>query len=174
MFIATSLDGFIARKDGSIDWLMKANAHAPAGEDGGYKSFISQIDRLVMGRYSFEKVLSFDEWPYGDLPVIVMSHQSVAIPKHIQHCVSISSETPIELVNRLSKQGAKHLYVDGGVTLQGFLAANLIDEITITIAPVLLGNGRPLFGSLNNDIELHLIEQRALGGGFVQVKYRVM
>jgi dihydrofolate reductase len=168
VFIATSLDGFIARKDGSIDWLIKANTHASAGEDGGYKSYILTVDRLVMGRYSFEKVSSFDEWPYGDLPVIVMSSQSVSIPKHLQHCVSISSETPTELVRRLSKQGAKHLYVDGGVTIQGFLADNLIGEMTITIAPVLLGSGRPLFGLLKSDIDLHLIEERAIGGGFVQ------
>ena len=173
VFIATSLDGFISREDGSIDWLMKANTLAPASEDGGYKSFISTVDSLVMGRHSFEKVLSFDAWPYGNLPVIVMSSQAVIIPENLRHCVSISSETPIELVDRLSKEGAKHLYIDGGVTIQRFLASNLIDELTITIIPVLLGSGRSLFGKLKSDIELHHVETRTFEGGFVQIKYQV-
>ena len=118
VFIATSLDGYISRDDGSIDWLMKANTLAPSGEDGGYKLFISTVDGLVMGRKSYEKVLSFNEWPYGDLPVVVMSSETVLIPERLQTCVSVSSETPIDLVQRLSKQGAKHLYIDGGVTIQ--------------------------------------------------------
>ena len=173
VFIATSLDGYISRDDGSIDWLMKANTLAPPGEDGGYKLFISTVDGLVMGRKSYEKVLSFNEWPYGDLPVVVMSSETVLIPERLQTCVSVSSETPIDLVQRLSKQGAKHLYIDGGVTIQGFLISNLINEITITLVPVLLGSGRSLFGSLNNDIELHHVKTRALDGGFVQIKYRI-
>lgn len=73
VFIATSLDGFISRDDGSIDWLMQANTLVPPGEDGGYKSFISTVDGLIMGRNSYEKVLSFDEWPYGNLPVVVLN-----------------------------------------------------------------------------------------------------
>lgn len=173
VFIATSLDGFISREDGSIDWLIKANTLAPTGEDCGYKSFISTVDRLVMGRYSFEKVLSFDAWPYGSLPVLVMSSQAIVIPENLRHCVSISSETPIELVDRLSKEEAKHLYIDGGVTIQRFLASNLIDELTITLIPVLLGSGRSLFGKLKSDIELHHVETRTFEGGFVQIKYQV-
>lgn len=173
VFIATSLDGFISREDGSIDWLMKANNLAPSGEDCGYKSFISTVDRLVMGRHSFEKVLSFDAWPYGSLPVIVMSSQTVVIPENLRHCISVSAETPIELVNRLSKEGAKHLYIDGGVTIQRFLTSSLIDELTITIIPVLLGSGRSLFGKLKSDIELYHVETRTFEGGFVQIKYQV-
>src|ERR1700729_527232 len=98
VFIATSLDGFISREDGSIDWLMKANTLASPGEDCGYKSFISTVDGLVMGRHSFEKVLSFDEWPYADLPVVVMSSQTLIIPEHLRTCVSATAETPIALV----------------------------------------------------------------------------
>lgn len=173
VFIATSLDGFISREDGSIDWLMKANTLSLPGEDGGYKSFISRIDGLVMGRNSYEKVLSFDEWPYVDLPVVVMSSQTIAIPEHLQTCVSVTREDPITLVNRLSKQGLKHLYIDGGVTIQGFLVNNLINEMTITLIPVLLGSGRSLFGPLKHDIELHHLATRIFEGGFVQVKYRV-
>ena len=173
VFIATSLDGFISRDDGSIDWLMKANTLAPFGEDGGYKSFISTVDGLVMGRHSYEKVLSFDEWPYGNPPVVVMSSQSVTIPKHLITCISTSKETPIALVHRLSKQGAKHLYIDGGVTIQGFLTNNLINELTITLVPVLLGSGRSLFGKLNSDVDLNQVAIRTFEGGFVQVKYHI-
>lgn len=151
---------------------MKANTLAPVGEDCGYQSFISTVDKLVMGRHSFEKILSFDEWPYNNLPVIVMSSQAVSIPEKLCHCVCVSSESPSQLVERLSKEGAKHLYIDGGVTIQRFLTSHLIDELTITLIPVLLGGGRSLFGKLENDIELHHLETRTFEGGFVQVKYK--
>jgi dihydrofolate reductase/ubiquinone/menaquinone biosynthesis C-methylase UbiE len=173
VFIATSLDGFIAKEDGSIDWLMKANELASPDEDGGFKDFIASVDALVMGRLSFEKVLSFDAWPYGDLPVIVMSSQALRIPKHLQKTVSISSETPIELVKRLTKEGHRHLYIDGGVTIQSFMANNLINELTITLAPVLLGSGRSLFGKSAKTEELLHMETKCLSGGFVQLKYQI-
>ncbi|HFD2434811.1 TPA: dihydrofolate reductase family protein, partial [Legionella pneumophila] len=163
VFIATSLDGFIARDNGSIDWLTKANELVPPGEDGGYKEFISTVDGLIMGRHSFEKVLSFDPWPYGELPVIVMSSKPIEIPTHLKY-VSASSEAPIELVKRLTDEGFKHLYIDGGITVQNFIAANLIHELTITIAPVLLGSGRSLFGHLTQDIELEHLETKCIGG----------
>ena len=173
VFIATSLDRFISRDDGSIDWLMKANTLVPPGEDGGYKSFISTVDGLIMGRNSYEKVLSFDEWPYGNLPVVVLSSQTITIPEQLRPCVSSSAETATALVQRLSKQGTKHLYIDGGITIQGFLANNLINEMTITLVPVLLGSGRSLFGSLQQDIELQHLATRTIDGGFVQIKYRI-
>ena len=173
VFIATSLDGFIARLNGSIDWLMKANTLVPAGEDGGYKSFISTVDVLVMGRHTYEAVLSFDVWPYGDLPIVVLSTKKIDIPEHLQRHVSASNEVPTTLVKRLSKQGAKHLYIDGGITIQRFLDYALINELTITIVPVLLGYGRSLFGELKDDIELNHVETRTISGGFVQVKYYI-
>lgn len=173
VFIATSLDGFIAREDGSIDWLIKANELAPPGEDGGYKAFISTVDGLVMGRHSFEKVLSFDTWPYGDLPVSVLSSFALEIPDHLKNHVSISNETPDALVRRLTNEGFKHLYIDGGITIQKFITCKLIREITVTFVPVLLGSGRSLFGTLAHDIELNLIATHALGGGFVQIKYTI-
>lgn len=173
VFIATSLDGFISREDGSIDWLVKANTLAPPGEDCGYKSFMSTVDGLVMGRHSFEKVLSFDPWPYDNLPVIVMSSQFIKIPDHLKKSVSTSSETPIELVKRLTKNGFKHLYIDGGITIQKFIADHLINELTITLIPILLGSGRPLFGPLAHDIELNHIETKCFDGGFVQLKYGI-
>jgi dihydrofolate reductase len=165
VFIATSLDRFISRDDGSIDWLMRANTLAPPGEDCGYKSFMSTVDSLVMGRHSFEKVLSFDPWPYEDLPVTIMSSQAIKIPDHLKKSVLISSESPIELVKRLTNKGFKHLYIDGGMTIQKFIVDNLINELTITLIPVLLGSGRSLFGPLAHDIELDHIETKRFGGG---------
>lgn len=173
VFIATSLDGFIARNDGAIDWLTKANALVSPGEDGGYKEFISTVDALVMGRHSFEKVLSFDPWPYGELPVIVLSSQDIEIPSHLKNKVSISSENPTELVKRLSQKGFEHLYIDGGITIQNFLAHHLINDLTITLTPVLLGSGRSLFGPLAQDVELEHIETKCISGGFVQLKYQI-
>lgn len=172
VFVAISLDGFIAREDGSIDWLMKANELAPEGEDGGYRDFIADVDTLIMGRHSFDMVKTFDPWPYT-LPVIVLSQQKLDIPDVLKDKVSNSSESPLELRNRLSHKGMSHLYIDGGITVQRFLNAKCIDELIITIIPILLGKGRRLFGDLTQDIHLQLTNSRVLGGGFTQMHYQV-
>ncbi len=174
VFIATSLDGFIARKDGQIDWLNQANAVVPAGEDCGFSAFMSTIDVLVMGRKTFEQVLSFGQWPYGSTPVIVMSHSLRSLPANAPTGVSLSAENPADLVERLSKQGAKRIYVDGGLTIQSFIENNLINEITITVVPIIIGSGKPLFSEIKQDIHLELIASQSYGFGFVQSKYRVV
>jgi dihydrofolate reductase len=174
VFIATSLDGFISRKDGSIDWLNEAGVRNPEGEDYGYAHFMVDIDALVMGRSTFEQVLTFGEWPYGSKPVVVLSSTLKNLPAHLPPTVSLSAEEPLRLVQRLSSAGFHHLYIDGGQTIQGFLAAGLINEITITVIPVLLGSGRPLFGMLASDVQLDLICSRAYKSGFVQNHYRVL
>ncbi|HAT6976735.1 TPA: dihydrofolate reductase [Legionella pneumophila] len=173
VFIATSLDGYIARKDGSIDWLMEANSLASPGEDCGYRSFIATIDTIIMGRYSYEKVITFDEWPYGSMPVIVMSSKPIHIPEHLRNIISISNQSPLELASELAHHGIQHVYLDGGITIQRFLQNNLIDEITITMIPVLIGSGRPLFGFLENDIKLKQLSTNSYPGGFVQIKYQI-
>ncbi|KTD37570.1 dihydrofolate reductase [Legionella moravica] len=173
VFIATSLDGYIARDDGSIDWLMKSHELVPQGEDCGYKQFIATVDTLIMGRASYEKIRTFEEWPYGTLPVIVMSSQNIQIPESLHSHVSVTSEQPEALIEQLRTQGVKHVYIDGGVTIQGFLAQNLIDELTITYIPVLIGSGRPLFGALKEDIHLQLLETKTFGNNIVQVKYSI-
>jgi dihydrofolate reductase len=172
VFIATSLDGFIARTDGSIDWLNKANSLIPKGEDLGYQQFMSSVDAIVMGRNTFEQVLSFGDWPYGNMPVVVLSRQLDSFLENMPPNASLTDENPTTLVQRLSNQGLNHLYIDGGLTVQSFIAAGLIDEITITIIPILLGEGKPLFGSLPADMELELVESKAFEFGFVQNKYR--
>jgi dihydrofolate reductase len=102
-----------------------------------------------------------------------MSHKAIEISANLQATVSASAETPLALMQRLAGEGAKHLYVDGGITIQGFLAAGLIDEITITLIPIILGSGKSLFGPLAADISLRLLENKAYPNGFVQVKYQV-
>jgi len=173
VFIATSLDGYISRADGSIDWLNRANATVPDGEDCGYGEFIRTVDALVMGRRTFEMALTFDSWPYENTNVVVLSSRQVLIPERLAPMVTSSSETPSDLVSNLTALGHSHLYVDGGKTIQTFLAANLIDEITITVVPVLLGSGRPLFGPLPMDAKLTLLASKAYAFGFVQNTYRV-
>ena len=172
-FVATSLDGFIARLDGSIDWLEDVQALIPEGEDCGYLEFMSSIDGLVMGRHTFERALAFEQWPYGQLPVYVMSHAPVSVPPALVTTVHSFQGTPEALVARLSKDGFRHLYVDGGRTIQGFLQAGLLDDLTVTVVPLLLGVGRPLFGPLPHDGELTLMRSRAYDFGFVQSTYRV-
>jgi len=172
-FIATSLDGFIARTDGRLDWLDDAQFLMPEGEDCGYVEYMASIDGLVMGRHTFEHVVTFAEWPYGALPVTVLSHGSVTIPSLLAGSVRSSQESPAGLVARLGREGFRHLYVDGGHTIQSFLRAGLLNEITITVVPVLLGAGRPLFGSLPHDVKLTTLRSRAYEFGFVQSTYRI-
>lgn len=174
VFIATSLDGFIAKPDGSIDWLMEANERVPAGEDCGYAQFMADIDVLVMGRNTFEQVCTFDPWPYSNHKVVVLSSNKVNIPPHLENSVTTSSEDPAQLLKQLETQGFKRVYVDGGKTIQSFLALGLITNLTITTIPILLGTGRPLFGPLSRNVALRLIQSKAFEFGFVQNTYEVL
>lgn len=174
VFIATSLDGYIARSDGSLDWLQTANATVPPGEDCGYQAFMEAVDVIVLGRHTFEQVLSFDEWPYTTKSVVVLSRSGITIPDALRSTVSISSERPSDLYGRLAAQGAQHLYIDGGLTIQSFLQAELIDDLTITIIPILLGSGKSLFGPLKDDIQLKHLATRVYKFGFIQSQYRVI
>jgi dihydrofolate reductase len=172
VFIATSLDGFIARANGDLDWLTGAQS-ASTEQDYGYQEFMDTVDTIVVGRNTFELVLTFDTWPYSGKKVVVLSSRPNAIPPHLANDVEWLSLPPQRLVGRLAAQGATHLYVDGGKTIQGFLNAGLIDELTITRVPILIGAGVPLFGPLNHDIRLAHIATRQFESGFVQSKYRV-
>lgn len=172
VYIATSLDGFIARTDGNIDWLTDPAYEVP-GEDFGYQSFMQTVDVLVMGRNTFEKVLTFDEWPYGDTKVIVLSHAQNLLPDKLTNRVEVLALPPTELVKYLFERGYRHTYLDGGLTIRAFLRANLVDELTITRIPVLLGQGLPLFGELTGDVALHHISTSSFPNGFVQSVYKV-
>ncbi|MDQ6892355.1 MAG: dihydrofolate reductase family protein [Acidobacteriota bacterium] len=167
VFIATSLDGFIARPDGALDWL-------PAGaEPHGYDEFIATVDTIVIGRKTLETVLSFDKWPYGPKPVVVLSTTLSEVQVPDGAVCDVMAGSPQEILDRLTERGMKHLYIDGGVTVQGFLRAGLIQRMTITRIPVLLGSGIPLFGSIPRDIRLEHVATRTYSGGLVQSEYLV-
>ncbi|KPF48843.1 hypothetical protein D621_15755 [beta proteobacterium AAP51] len=172
VFIATSLDGFIARPDGSLDWLMQAQATAPAGEDFGYAEFMAGVDALVMGRKTFETVLGFDPWPYGELPVWVMSRQQrLAIPETLRPHVQHGGTEVAALLRQLAQQGVRRLYLDGGELIQSFLFEDLVDRITVTTVPLLLGQGRRLWGPLPADRAWTLQASRHWPCGLVQSCY---
>lgn len=173
VFIATSLDGYIARPDGAIDWLEQANASVPPGEDCGYAAFMATVDALVMGRNTFEQVLTFPEWPYGDTPVWVVSRTLTQLPAHVPDSVRLLAQTPREVVAQARELGYKRLYIDGGRLIQSFLREGLITDLTITTLPVLIGQGRALFGKADADIALKLVSSHAYPFGFVQTVYKV-
>lgn len=167
VFIATSLDGFIARPDGSLDWLL---SRAGEGEDHGYDAFIAGVQAIVMGRGTFETVKAFDPWPYA-LPVTVLSRQPP--PQDLPKGVRFSANAPAEIMAELGAAGVSRAYIDGGQVVQDFLRLGLIDKIIITRVPVLIGNGRPLFGALPADVPLTHLETRSFPSGLVQSCYRV-
>lgn len=171
VFIGTSLDGFIARENGDLDWLIGGTDLTP--KEYGYDAFIKNIDAIVMGRRTYEVGLSFEPWPYK-LPVIVLSHRPIQRPKNAP-AAKVESMTgePANIIQALAKRGLRRLYVDGGQTIQGFLRAGLVDEITISQLPVLIGRGIPLFGPLPHDVKLRHVRSRTFRGGMVQNTYAV-
>ncbi len=170
VFIAVSLDGMIARTNGDIDWLT-ATSHLIPGEDFGYGSFISTVDALLMGRRSFEKVLTFGEWPYGDLPVYVLSNTLTEIPNHLPEHVQRISGSMEQTIQTLKSSGYQHVYVDGGKTVQSALRAGAIDHMIITRIPILIGEGISLFGSLDSDIHLKHVKTVTFKNGLIQSLY---
>ncbi|MCC5940678.1 MAG: dihydrofolate reductase [Balneolaceae bacterium] len=173
VYIAASLDGFIAGPDGDISWLEKPEYHEGGTPGLSYEEFIKTIDCIVMGRNTFEKVLTFGFWPYKEIPVTVLTTRNLSIPDDFNGNVEATSGSPAEVLQELAEKGKYHLYIDGGVTIQQFLKAGLIDEITITIIPIILGEGIPLFDINENQTDLKLIDANSSSNGFVQVRYKV-
>jgi dihydrofolate reductase len=169
VYIATSLDGFIAASDGGLDWLEEIPN--PDKSDFGYAGFMSGIDAIVMGRKTFEKVLTFGVWPY-DKPVYVPSKSKISIPKELEDKVEIITGNPMKLVDQLKEKGHQNLYIDGGVTIQGFLEDDLIDEMIITRVPVLLGNGVPLFDKLTQRLNFSHMRTEILNEALVKSHYK--
>lgn len=169
VYIATSLDGFIARKDGNLDWL--TNIENPTNDDYGYRDFISTIDAIVMGRGTFETVLSFPAWPY-EKTVFVLSTTLKNVPDPLKEKVQLLSMTPKDVLSWLAREGYSSIYVDGGRTIQEFLREDLIDELIITKIPVLIGSGIPLFDHLQHDLTFQHIETRAYPNGLVKSHYK--
>lgn len=171
VFIATSVDGYIARADGDIDWLL---ARDDPGEDHGYAAFIADKDLIVMGRGCYEKVLGFEHWPYT-LPVVVVSQQlaGTPVPPALQGKLRFTGLAPAALMDELASQGVRRVYLDGGRLLQSFLRAGLVADMVVTTVPVLIGAGRPLFGALARDIDLRLVSSRSFPSGLVQSTWRL-
>ena len=168
IFIGTSLDGFIARPNGGFDFL-----DAGGNEPHGYEEFMATVDALVMGRNTIETVLAFNAWPYGEKPVFVLSSRAIA-PAPAGAVVEHLSGDPAEIVARLEARGIQHIYVDGGITIQRFLQAGLIQRLVITRVPVLIGSGIPLFGALPRDVPVKHVATRTYAGGLVQSEYLVV
>ena len=168
VFVGTSLDGFLARANGSFDFLPPGG-----GEPHGYDEFMATVDALVIGRNTFEAVLALPSWPYGEKLVFVLSTRALSsVP--LGAAVERMSGAPAEIVSRLSGRGIEHIYVDGGITIQDFLRAGLIQRLIITRVPVLIGEGIPLFGLTHRDIPLTHIATRHYASGLVQSEYEVV
>jgi dihydrofolate reductase len=171
VFIATSLDGFIARENGAIDWL---NSVDDLGEDYGFAAFMKTVDALVMGRHTYETVRGMGTWPYGKTPVIVLATKKVTVPKELAKNVTVMSGKVDTIVNALAAREMKHLYVDGGITIQRFLNAGAIHRVIVTRIPVLIGTGIPLWGKLDRgDVRLRHVQTRSYPNGLVQSDYEV-
>jgi dihydrofolate reductase len=168
VFVGTSVDGFIARPNGDLDWLPVGG-----GEPHGYDEFIASVDAIVIGRNTFEKVLTLGPWFYGTKRVVVLSNRPVDLSAAVGGVVEQMAGTPEEIVARLAATGARHLYVDGGITVQRFLRAGLVDRLVITRVPVLIGDGIPLFGTLPRDMRLRHVATRHYPSGLVQSEYQV-
>lgn len=168
VFVGASVDGFIARADGALDFLP-----AGGGEPHGYDEFIATVDALLIGRKTYETVLAFDAWPYGSKPVFVLSHRPLA-PASAEAIVERLSGTPVDIVATLADRGFRHAYVDGGITIQQFLRAGFIQRLTITRVPVLVGTGIPLFGAIPRDITLRHIATHSYTSGLVKSDYEVV
>jgi len=168
VYIGASLDGFIARPDGNIDWLTQF-----ANEDAvhAYEEFMSNIDAIVIGRGTFEKILSFPSWPY-EKKAFVLSSTLKQLPDKLRDKATLLSMKPKELLTYLSSLGFSNIYVDGGKVIQSFLQEDLIDDLIISKVPALIGSGIPLFGFLNADLKFEHIKTVVQSNGLVRSYYK--
>ncbi|HXH68001.1 MAG TPA: dihydrofolate reductase family protein [Candidatus Limnocylindrales bacterium] len=169
VFVGTSVDGFIARLNGAFDFLP-----AEGGEPHGYDEFMASVDALVIGRNTFETVLGLGEWPYGRKRVVVLSSRPVDLSAARGGVVEQMNGAPEEIVAKLAASGVRHVYVDGGITVQRFLRAGLVTRLIITRVPVLIGEGIPLFGTLPHDVRLRHVATQQYASGMVKSEYDVL
>jgi dihydrofolate reductase len=169
VFIGTSVDGFIARLNGSFDFLP-----ADGGEPHGYNEFFAGVDALVIGRKTFETVLAFETWPYRTKRVVVLSSRPIDFSGVRGGVVEQMDGDPAQIAAKLEASGVRHIYVDGGITIQRFLRAGLIQHLTITRVPVLIGEGIPLFGSVPRDLRLRHVATQQYPSGLVKSEYEII
>ena len=168
VYIACSLDGYIARKDGGIDWLTEIPN--PEQSDYGFSAFMERMDGIVMGRKTFELVQTFDPWPYSK-PLFVLSQSLTEIPPALRGRAECLHGPLEEVLDSLRARGMKHLYIDGGKTIQSFLELDLIDELIITRIPIILGSGIPLFAEMDREIRFELMKSEVLNKDLVKNTY---
>src|ERR1700688_4249177 len=169
VFVGTSLDGFIARRNGDFDFLP-----AGGGEPHGYEEFMASVDVLVIGRNTFEKVMTFETWPYAGKRVVVLSTRPIDLSALQGVAIEAMGGSPVEIVAPLEASGGTHAYIDGGLTVQGFLREGLIQRLVITRVPVLIGDGIPLFGALPHDIQLRHLLTTTYMSGLVKSEYEIL
>lgn len=162
------MDGFLARTNHALDFL-----DAGGQEPHGFEEFYQSVDVMVIGRNTFEVVLTFGNWAYGKKPVVVLSSRPVDLAQVKGGVVEQMSGEPTEIVAKLRARGLKHAYVDGGITIQKFLAAGAVDRLIVTRVPVLIGSGIPLFGPVPHDVYLKHVATRTYTGGLVQTEYEI-
>lgn len=173
VYCAMSLDGYIATSNGGIDWLMEYSG--PTEEDEfSFMNFLNSVDVLIMGRNTFEKVHSFDEWPYGNTRVIVLTRTMNSIENPKSDTIELYNGSIDTLIKSLEKQGCERLYIDGGQTVQSFLIDNYITDITLTIVPTLLGAGISLFGKLEDRLKWSLVGNKRYESGLVTLQYEII
>lgn len=169
VFIATSIDGYIAKKNNDIDWLTQFTP--PTGEDEdkdcGFSKFFSSVDALVMGRNTYNVVSHFDPWPYEGKRVIVLSSTLTSVCKQAE----LFNGDITQLIKELHDDGVKHIYVDGGATISQFMNIGLIDQLIISLIPVVLGSGIPLFSKIVDDKWFRLDSSQVFSNGLVQLRY---
>jgi dihydrofolate reductase len=167
VFLGLSVDGRIARPDGDLEWLTSRGA---AAGDAGFTPFVESVDAVVMGRGTYEAIASDEHWPYLDRPMHVIS-STLAADGDPRITVHRSAEAAVDALER---DGHRRVYVDGGETIRWFLASGLVDELTLSHVPVLIGDGPSLFGPLGGDVRLEHVRTAVLDGGMVQTTYRVL
>lgn len=162
VFLATSLDGYIARRDDGLDWLARFEQ-----EEHGYRDFLASVEALVIGRRTYDVVLRFSAWPYAGKRVIVCTSR----PRSPVHGEELWSSPPRALAERLDREGVRRVYLDGGALVRSFLAEGLVDEMTLNVIPVVLGDGVPLFATGLPETRLRLLEAKSFPSGLVQLHY---
>lgn len=169
LYIAASLDGFIADRDGGVDWLEQATSDADG--DYGYADFYEEVSALVMGRRTYEQVRGFGAWPYPGKPTVVFAH---APPDGDHPDVAFASGAPADVVTSLRDRGEGDLWlVGGGALIASFQAVGLIDTVILTLIPILLGDGVPLFVGTQPKVDLRHVDTRTFASGVVQLRYDV-
>lgn len=178
IFIATSVDGYIATKNGGVDWLQPADnpqTNRQENPDMGFNRYINSVDCMIMGRNSMDKIASFnltqDHWPYADLEIFALSNRVKEVPGNLQGKVKIHNGDIQSLLSKLEASGFEHAYIDGGKTITSFLELGLINEMTITLVPIILGQGIRLFGNIDRSVRLVQSQAEAYTNDFIQLRY---